>query len=89
MTLNKCNESIAVKSNQSNKTMNPAKTMKKHLKTLSFIASGIALGAIAGKIALEEHRKVIKNFASKPVLNVKNYLTRSIEDYDYKDYSFI
>ncbi len=87
--LNKCIECIAGTGNQSTETRKPAETMKNHMKTISFVASGIALGAIAGKIALEGQRKAIRKFASRPVLNVKHYLTRSIDDNDYKDYSFV
>jgi len=64
--------------------------MKTYLKAVSFVASGIALGAIAGKILKDDQRKAIKNFTARPVLNVKSYLTSSIiEDNDYSDYKFV
>ena len=64
--------------------------MKTYLKAISFIASGVALGAIAGKIAKDDQQKAIKNFTSRPTLNVKNYLKSSIiEDNDYTDYKFV
>ncbi len=71
------------------KTMNPTTIMKKYVKIVSFIASGVALGAIAGKFALEEKRKAIRDITGKPARNVKNYLFLSMEDNDYSDYSFI
>lgn len=64
--------------------------MKTYLKAFSFIASGIALGAIAGKIVKDDQRKAIKNFTHRPSLSVKNYLTSNIiEDNDYHDYKFV
>ncbi len=69
--------------------LNKAK-MKTYLKAISFIASGIALGAIAGKIVKDDQQKAIKKFTSRPTHNVKNYLKSNIiEDNDYRDYKFV
>jgi hypothetical protein len=74
---------------ETTETKNP-KAMKKYLKVISFIASGVALGVIAGKLAIVDQRKTIKGLTSGSALNVKNYLQRStFEDNDNGEYRFV
>lgn len=64
--------------------------MKKYLKVISFIASGVALGVIAGKFAIVDQPKTIKGLTSRSLRNVKNYLNRNaFEDNDNGEYKFV
>jgi hypothetical protein len=62
--------------------------MNKFLKVASIVATGAALGALAGKIATQEISRYKKQFTDKTARNVQQFLDRSSSE-DEQDFSFI
>ena len=62
--------------------------MNRFLKAASIIATGAALGALAGKIATQEIAKYKKQFTDKTARNVQQFLDRNGTE-EEQDFSFI
>jgi hypothetical protein len=56
--------------------------MNKYWKIASFVASGLVIGAIMGKVATQELGKGRKALAGKNVKNVKSYSDSYYDDED-------
>ena len=62
--------------------------MNRFLKAASIIATGAALGALAGKIATQEIAKYKKQFTDQTARNVQQFLDRNGTE-EEQDFSFI
>jgi hypothetical protein len=64
--------------------------MKRILKIASFIATGVAVGALAGKITTHEMNKNKRVSSGKSAKNVKNYLAKThFDEKEESEFSFI